>query len=76
MRPGDVPAWLHSAPPQGLLDDLRPVVEAANRLQNGVAYWGHVGGLITGAVLFILLRPTRAKLFYCAHSEPVLVTGK
>jgi membrane associated rhomboid family serine protease len=44
--------------------------------KNGVAYWGHIGGLIISAVLFILLRPTRTKLFDCAHSEPVLVTGK
>jgi membrane associated rhomboid family serine protease len=52
------------------------VVEAANRVQDGVAYWGHVGGLITGAVLFIVIRPTGVKLFDCVHSEPVLATGK
>jgi hypothetical protein len=52
------------------------VVEAANRVQDGVAYWGHVGGLITGAVLFIVIRPAGIKLFDCVHSEPALVTGK
>jgi tetratricopeptide (TPR) repeat protein len=51
-------------------------VEAANRVQDGVAYWGHVGGLITGAVLFIVMRPAGVKLFDCVHSEPVLATGK
>jgi membrane associated rhomboid family serine protease len=52
------------------------VAEAANRVQDGVAYWGHVGGLITGAVLFIVMRPTGVKLFDCVHSEPVLAAGK
>ena len=28
-------------------------VEAANQVQDGVAYWGHVGGLITGTILFM-----------------------
>jgi membrane associated rhomboid family serine protease len=50
--------------------------EAANRVQDGVAYWGHVGGLITGAVLFIAMRPAGVKLFDCMHSEPLLAAGK
>jgi membrane associated rhomboid family serine protease/Tfp pilus assembly protein PilF len=52
------------------------VAEAANRVQDGVAYWGHVGGLITGAAVFIVMRPTGVKLFDCVHSEPVLAAGK
>jgi len=52
------------------------VVEAVNGVHDGVAYWGHVGGLIIGAALFIVMRPTGVKLFDCAHSEPVLVAGK
>jgi membrane associated rhomboid family serine protease len=52
------------------------VVEATNRVHDGVAYWGHVGGLITGAALFIVMRPTGVRLFDCVHSEPVLVAGK
>jgi len=51
-------------------------VEAANRVQDGVAYWGHVGGLITGTILFIVMRPAGVKLFDCVHSEPVLAAGK
>jgi hypothetical protein len=51
-------------------------VEAANRVQNGIAYWGHVGGLIAGAVLFIVIRLMGVKLFDCVHSEPVLAAGK
>jgi membrane associated rhomboid family serine protease len=52
------------------------LVEVANRVQNGVAYWGHVGGLITGAVLFIAMRPTGVKLFGCVHSESIMAAGK
>jgi membrane associated rhomboid family serine protease/Flp pilus assembly protein TadD len=51
-------------------------VEAANRVQDGVAYWGHVGGLITGAILFIVMRPAGIKLFDCMNSGPVLAAGK
>src|SRR6516165_8502898 len=51
-------------------------VEAANRVQDGVAYWGHVGGLVTGTILFIVMRPAGVKLFDCVHSEPVLAAGK
>jgi membrane associated rhomboid family serine protease len=49
------------------------VVEAAKGVQDGVAYWAHIGGLITGAVLFLVIRPTGVKLF---DSEPVLTAGK
>jgi len=43
------------------------VVEAASRSQDGVAYWAHVGGLITGAILFALMRPPGVRLFDCAQ---------
>lgn len=33
--------------------------------QDGVAYWAHVGGLITGAVLFVAMRPKGVRLFEC-----------
>jgi membrane associated rhomboid family serine protease len=52
------------------------VVEATNDVQDGVAYWAHVGGLITGAVLFVVMRPAGVKLFDCVHSEPVELDGK
>jgi rhomboid family protein len=45
------------------------VVEAASRNQDGVAYWAHVGGLATGAVLFLLLRPPGTRLFECAQPQ-------
>ena len=44
------------------------VVEIANQEQNGVAYWAHIGGLITGAVLFYLLRPPGVALLECAET--------
>jgi membrane associated rhomboid family serine protease len=49
------------------------IMEAAKGVQNGVAYWAHVGGLITGAVLFIVIRPRGVKLF---DWEPVFAKGK
>lgn len=51
------------------------VIEVANRVQDGIAYWAHVGGLLTGAVLFVLMRPPGVKLFDCVHSEPVWASG-
>jgi membrane associated rhomboid family serine protease len=45
------------------------VIEAANRNQDGVAYWAHVGGLATGAVLFLLLRPPGTRLFECTQTQ-------
>ncbi|MGD0024386.1 MAG: rhomboid family intramembrane serine protease [Xanthobacteraceae bacterium] len=50
--------------------------EVASRTQDGVAYWAHVGGLIAGAVLFVVMRPAGVRLFDCVHSEPVLAAGK
>jgi membrane associated rhomboid family serine protease len=45
------------------------VVEAASRAQDGVAYWAHVGGLATGAVLFLVMRPRGTALFECMQPE-------
>jgi membrane associated rhomboid family serine protease len=50
-------------------------IDAASRLDDGVAYWAHVGGLITGAVLFVVMRPPGIALFDCVHSEPVPAGG-
>jgi membrane associated rhomboid family serine protease len=54
---------------------LWQVIEASVRQQDGVAYWAHVGGLVTGAVLFAVMRPAGVKLFDCVHSEPAIVAG-
>jgi len=45
------------------------VIEAASRNQDGIAYWAHVGGLATGAVLFLLLRPPGVRLFECTQPQ-------
>jgi membrane associated rhomboid family serine protease len=47
------------------------VVEIANQESDGVAYWAHIGGLITGAVLFVLMRPAAIKLFQCVDEAAV-----
>jgi membrane associated rhomboid family serine protease len=54
---------------------LWQVIEASIRQQDGVAYWAHVGGLVSGAVLFAVMRPAGVKLFDCVHSEPAIVAG-
>lgn len=45
------------------------IVEAASQVQDGVAYWAHVGGLGTGALLFLVMRPPGIRLFDCAEPE-------
>jgi membrane associated rhomboid family serine protease len=45
------------------------VIEATSRAQDGVAYWAHVGGLATGAVLFLIMRPRGTPLFECTQPE-------
>lgn len=50
-------------------------IDAASSVHDGVAYWAHVGGLITGAILFVVMRPAGIALFDCVHSEPVPAGG-
>ena len=50
--------------------------EIASNAQDGVAYWAHIGGLITGAVLFVLMRPPGIPLLDCVHSEPFPAAGQ
>jgi membrane associated rhomboid family serine protease len=47
------------------------VYEIASQDNDGVAYWAHIGGLITGAVLFMLMRPAGVKLFQCVDEAAV-----
>ena len=44
---------------------LWQIAEVTLRANDGVAYWAHVGGLITGAVLFVVMRPAGVRLFEC-----------
>jgi membrane associated rhomboid family serine protease len=48
------------------------VIEVSNRAQDGTAYWAHVGGLITGAILFVVMRPAGVELFDCAQEDTAL----
>jgi membrane associated rhomboid family serine protease len=50
-------------------------VDAASRTDDGIAYWAHVGGLITGAVLFIVIRPPGVRLFECMQPGNVAAEG-
>jgi membrane associated rhomboid family serine protease len=50
--------------------------EVASGVHDGIAYWAHVGGLITGAAAFAMMRPAGVRLFDCEHSEPVLVAAE
>jgi membrane associated rhomboid family serine protease len=52
------------------------LIEVASRPQDDVAYWAHVGGLATGAILFVLMRPPGVALFECTQAETVLAGGK
>jgi membrane associated rhomboid family serine protease len=45
-------------------------IDAASRVDDGIAYWAHVGGMITGAVLFVVIRPPGVELFDCVDPEP------
>lgn len=47
------------------------VFEATSNAERGVAYWAHVGGLATGAALFMILRPAGVRLFECSEVEPL-----
>jgi membrane associated rhomboid family serine protease len=50
-------------------------VDAASRTDDGIAYWAHVGGLITGAILFVLMRPAGVRLFECIEPGKAVAEG-
>jgi membrane associated rhomboid family serine protease len=50
-------------------------VDVASRTDDGVAYWAHVGGLITGAVLFVVMRPAGVRLFECTQPGNAAAEG-
>jgi rhomboid family protein len=54
---------------------LTQLYEVLSGVQDGVAYSAHIGGLVTGAVLFIVMRPAGIRLFDCAHSEPFVAAA-
>ena len=50
-------------------------VDAASRTDDGIAYWAHVGGLITGAILFVVMRPAGVRLFECIEPGKAVAEG-
>ena len=50
-------------------------IDAASRTDDGIAYWAHVGGLITGAVLFLVIRPPGVRLFECIEPGTTAAKG-
>jgi membrane associated rhomboid family serine protease len=51
------------------------IVQIANQGNDGVAYWAHIGGLVTGAVLFVLMRPAGIPLLQCVDDDTVQAGG-
>lgn len=51
------------------------ISEVVGRVHDGVAYWTHVGGLATGALLFVLMRPPGVRLFECMPADAALAGG-
>jgi membrane associated rhomboid family serine protease len=51
------------------------LIEVAMRTEDGVAYWAHVGGLLTGAILFMTMRPPGIALFDCMEPDDAAATG-
>jgi membrane associated rhomboid family serine protease len=50
-------------------------LEIAMRTEDDVAYWAHIGGLATGALLFVLMRPRGIALLVCREPADTDVTG-
>ena len=51
------------------------VIDIASRVDDGVAYWAHIGGLITGAILFVVMRPAGVRLFECVEPGKAQAAG-
>jgi membrane associated rhomboid family serine protease len=54
---------------------LWQIIQVANSESDGVAYWAHIGGLIAGAVLFVVLRPAGVPLLQCVDDDAVQAGG-
>jgi membrane associated rhomboid family serine protease len=50
--------------------------QLAAQSDDGVAYWGHIGGLITGAILFPLMRRPGVELFECIEPRDTRIDGQ
>ena len=56
---------------------LMQFINLESTSKSDVAYWCHIGGMVAGGVLFLLLRPAGVMLFECmrAPKVPVVVAG-
>jgi len=50
--------------------------QLASQSDDGVAYWGHIGGLIAGAILFPPMRRHGVELFECIEPREVPIDGQ
>ena len=48
---------------------LMQIINLESASRSEVAYWCHVGGMVAGALLLLLLRPAGVKLFDCMRPE-------
>jgi membrane associated rhomboid family serine protease len=48
---------------------LLQLFQIANQTQDGVAYIAHAGGLVAGAILFLLMRPAGVHLLECVEQQ-------
>jgi rhomboid family protein len=48
---------------------LMQVISLESASRSEVAYWCHVGGMVAGALLLLLLRPAGVRLFDCMQAE-------
>ena len=46
---------------------LLQLYQIANQANDGIAYVAHGGGLIAGALLFLVMRPANVRLFECVE---------
>jgi hypothetical protein len=52
---------------------LTQFISLGSASQSEVAYWCHVAGMLSGAVLLLLLRPAGVRLFECLRGDRIRV---
>jgi membrane associated rhomboid family serine protease len=52
---------------------LMQIINLDSASRSEVAYWCHIGGMMAGALLLLLLRPAGVRLFDCMRAERIAV---